>query len=68
MWSDSERELALYYGAAKSKSQKWASRVTAVLNPAGELALFYSQAAVGFDLYNHPAVVLNDLKALRCLK
>jgi len=67
LWTDAQRELALHYGAAKSSKQYFASRVTAVIDPKGELALFYSSAAVGFDLYNHAAIVLEDLKVLLCV-
>ena len=68
LWSDTKRELALHYGAAKKSTQGFASRVTAVIDPKGELALFYPTASVGFDLYNHAGVVLDDLKVLLCVK
>ncbi len=64
LWSDTKRELALYYGAAKSSSQLFASRVTVVVDPEGKWRLFYSSSAIGFDMYNHPQVILDDLTAL----
>lgn len=64
LWSDTKRELALYYGAAKSEKQAFATRVTVVLDPEGRWRLFYSPSAIGFDMYNHPGVVLEDVKAI----
>ena len=62
LWSDTKRELALYYGAAKTASQFFADRVTVVLDDQGRWRLFYSSAAIGFDMYGHPKVVLQDLR------
>ncbi len=64
LWSDTKRELALAYGAAKSASQFFADRVTVVLDEQGRWRLFYSSAVIGFDMYNHPLVVLKDLETL----
>lgn len=64
LWSDQKRELALYYGAASSAKQAYANRVTVVLDPEGKWRLFYSSAAIGFGMYNHPGIVLEDVKAL----
>jgi hypothetical protein len=59
-----KRELALYWGAATSASQFFANRVTVVLDEQGRWRLFYSSSAIGFDMYGHPGVVLEDVKAL----
>jgi len=64
LWSDVERELALYYGAAKKKSQSNASRITVILDPAGTWRYWYSTFQIGFDMYNHPKTILEDLTAL----
>lgn len=64
LWSDVQRELALYYGAAKSKSQLFASRITVILDPQGTWKYWYPTAAIGFDMYNHPGTVLADMQAL----
>jgi peroxiredoxin len=64
LWTDSKRELALYWGAATSASQFFANRVTVVLDEQGRWRLFYSSSAIGFDMYGHPGVVLEDVKAL----
>ena len=64
LWSDVNRELALYYGAAKKKTQSAASRITVILDPEGTWKYHYSSAAIGFNFYGHPGTVLNDMKAL----
>ena len=64
LWSDTQRELALWYGAAKSKSQFFANRITVVLDPAGTWTLLYPEASIAFHEYDHAKVVLADLKAL----
>jgi peroxiredoxin len=64
LWSDLDRELGLYYGAAKSKTTFLASRITVVLDPQGTWKLLYPSKVVSKDLYNHGAIVLNDLKVL----
>jgi peroxiredoxin len=61
LWSDTGRELALAYGAATSKSQKNAKRITVILDPQGTWVLFYD---VGFTFANHPQNVLDDMTAI----
>lgn len=56
--------MALYYGAAKTKSQFAASRITVILDPDGNWKYFYPSVAIGFDFYNHPGTVLKDMQAL----
>lgn len=60
LWSDTGRELALYYGAATSPAQGAASRVTKILDANGTLVLEYTVSAVG----THPAEVLEDCRVL----
>jgi peroxiredoxin len=60
LWSDLDRDLALYYGAATSPTQGAASRVTKVLDANGDLVLEYDVNFVG----THPAQVLHDCEFL----
>ncbi len=60
LWSDLDRDLALYYGAATSPNQNSASRLTKVLDADGNLVLEYSVSVVG----THPAQVLHDCEFL----
>lgn len=61
LWTDQGRELALAWGAAKSKSQYFADRVTVLLDPKGTKILEYN---VSFDIAAHPGQVLSDCKAI----
>ena len=61
LWTDTQRDLALAYGAASSASQSAASRVTVVLDADGELLLTYD---VGFEFGAHPGLVLDDCRQL----
>jgi peroxiredoxin len=61
LWSDTDRELALYYGAASSPSAFAASRVTKVIDPDGVLVLEYVS---GLSVGTHPAAVLDDMRIL----
>ena len=47
LWSDSDKTLALYYGAASSPTTRNASRVTKVLDAEGNLVLEYQVSAIG---------------------
>ncbi len=64
LWSDLGRELALYYGAATTKTQGAADRVTVVLDDSGTQVLTYSAFMVNNNLTSHPASVLADCKTL----
>jgi len=60
LWSDTYRDLALYYGAATSPTQGSASRITKILDEDGNLVLEYPVVSVG----THPAQVLADCEIL----
>ena len=60
LWSDTNRELGLYYGAATSATQGWAARVTRILDAEGTLVLEYDTVNVA----THPQQVLEDCQAL----
>ena len=60
LWSDTDRTLALYYGAATSATQGSASRLTKILDANGFLILEYKVSSVG----THPEQVLEDCQAL----
>ena len=60
LWSDTEKDLALYYGAASSQTQALASRVTRILDAAGELVLEYTVS----NPSGHPQQVLEDCQVL----
>jgi peroxiredoxin Q/BCP len=61
LWSDEDRELALYYGAATSPTQGSASRITMLLDDTGAQLLEYTSSIV---VGTHPAQVLADCQAL----
>jgi len=60
LWSDVDRELALYYGAATSETQTYASRVTRLLDAEGDLVLEYAVT----NPAGHPQQVLEDCEIL----
>lgn len=60
LWTDDDKTLALYYGAASSPSAGFASRVTKILDASGTLVLEYEVSSIG----THPAQVLEDCIAL----
>lgn len=60
LWTDTDRTLALTYGAAESADQPFALRVTKVLDANGVLVLEYPKVSVG----THPQKVLDDCVAL----
>ena len=61
LWTDPDRQLALAYGAAKSKDQAHASRVTMLLDANGNVVLDYD---VDLNLGTHPSDVLTDARLL----
>ena len=61
LWTDASKALALHYGGASSVSQRYADRVTVVLDDQGDLILEYMDS---IDVGTHPAQVLSDLQQL----
>ena len=65
LWSDTEKTLALTYGAAEASWQPIASRVTVILDENGDWVLFYPAGVVAAkSLYIHAQTVLDDLALL----
>jgi len=60
IWSDTDRSLGLYYGAATSADQSAASRVTKILDSDGKLVLEYNSA----NFMSNPQDVLEDCQIL----
>jgi peroxiredoxin len=60
IWSDDDRTLAVYYGAAGSSSDWFPARRTVLLGSQGELLLEYEVS----DFGTHPAKVLEDCQAI----
>ncbi len=60
LWTDDDKDLALYYGAASSASQSYADRITVVLGHDGNLLLDYRSVSVSA----HPGQVLSDCRQL----
>ena len=60
LWSDTDRTLALYYGAASSASQGFPSRVTKILDNQGNLLVTYDDA----NFLTNPYNVLEDCQYL----
>jgi thioredoxin-dependent peroxiredoxin len=61
LWTDTDRTLALTYGAAKREDQASPSRITMLLDADGRLLLEYKGA---IDTGTHPKDVLDDCEAL----
>ncbi len=65
LWSDTEKSLALTYGAAEAAWQPIASRITVILDEEGDWVLFYpSNVVQDKSLYLHALTVLDDLALL----
>lgn len=60
LWTDDDKTLALYYGAASSETQRTADRVTVVLDETGTVVLEYTDVSVS----THPQEVLEDCTVL----
>ena len=56
LWTDDDKALALYYGAAESTDATYPSRLTRILNSEGEMILEYNAVNVATS----PAEVLSD--------
>lgn len=61
IWTDSQKTLALYYGAVDGESAKYPSRVSFLLDAQGQLLLEYVEDV---DFGTHPAEVLEDCQQL----
>jgi len=64
LWSDLEKELALYYGIVDSAFSLFASRKTVVLSPEGQWLLIYPEPAIPEGLQGHGRVVREDIDAI----
>ena len=60
IWIDTNKTLALYYGAAASASQSSPDRVTKILDSEGNLVLEYNDASFS----SNPQDVLEDCKII----
>lgn len=61
LWTDTDRTLALTYGAATSANQAYANRITVLLDADGDVQLEYlDHISVG----THPGRVLEDCQQL----
>ena len=54
---DAKRDVAIAYGAAESKDQERATRITVLISENGTILKIYE----GFDVSSHPDEVLADL-------
>jgi peroxiredoxin len=61
LWTDEDRDLALYYGAAATPTTFAASRITMLLGADGTQLLEYTDA---ISVGTHPADVLSDCQQL----
>ena len=64
LWSDLERELALYYGIVSSSSALFPARKTVVLSPEGDWLLIYNEPHIPEGLANHGRIVREDIEAI----
>jgi peroxiredoxin len=62
VWTDSDKTLAIAYGAADSKDQARPKRVTVVLDAKGDVVLRYPD--IGMGMGTHPQDVLEDVRVL----
>jgi peroxiredoxin len=60
LWSDSNKTLALTYGAAATETQSIAGRITVLLGEQGEWLLVYNPV----NVISGPGDVLEDCQAL----
>ena len=60
VWTDSNRTLGLYYGAATSATQSAPSRITRILDAQGNVAVIYDDV----NFMTNPIDVLEDCQAL----
>ena len=60
IWTDTNRELGIYYGAASSPSSNFPNRITRLLDENGSLLLEYNDVNFG----TNPRLVLEDCQLL----
>ena len=60
LWTDDDRTLAVYYGAAASVSAWFPNRLTRILDSNGNMILEYNSV----DVSTNPYDVLNDCEIL----
>ena len=60
LWTDDERSLAVYYGAADSTDAWFPNRLTRILDASGHMILEYNTV----DVSTSPYDVLNDCQIL----
>jgi peroxiredoxin len=60
VWTDTDRTLALHYGAASSTEQPYPSRITRLLDTDGQLLLEYDSV----NFLSGPQDVLEDCELL----
>ena len=60
VWSDTDKTLAVYYGAANSTSAVFPNRITRLLDSQGHVLLEYDNVDAGTS----PGQVLNDCQAI----
>ena len=61
IWQDTDKTLAVHYGAAENSNAMWPSRVSVLLDKKGEVLLEYKDN-VSFG--THPQEVLEDCQLL----
>lgn len=60
LWSDDDKDMALYYGAATSQSTSMPSRITMLLDSDGTLILEYLSVSTS----SHPGEALADCQII----
>ena len=60
IWTDTDKSLAVYYGAATSTSAIFPNRITRLLDTQGHVILEYDNVDAGTS----PGLVLEDCQAL----
>jgi peroxiredoxin len=61
VWTDTNKTLAVHFGAASSASAFVPSRVTVILNAQGEVEAVYDPVS---NIGDHPGQVLEDCRTL----
>lgn len=65
LWSDGAKALAMHYGVINVGMQPFASRVTLILNPKGEVVERFPNETVSPAANEHSSVALDALKKLQ---